>query len=158
MERVNRIWNHPVYQEHLRRTVEAEKNRMFCRHTPEHFLDTARLCYIFCLEAGISVDKELIYAAALLHDVGRYRQYEEGIPHEKASLAIAVSLLPECGFTEEETARIADAIDGHRKPADAVDFRSLFYRADKASRSCYLCEAEPLCDWSPEKKNMSIEY
>ena len=43
MERVNRIWNHPAYQEALGKLTAYEAEREFCRHTPEHFLAVARL-------------------------------------------------------------------------------------------------------------------
>ena len=33
----------------------------------------------------------------------------------------------------------------------------LLYGADKASRACLFCPAEPECNWSPEKKNMRIK-
>ena len=49
MDRVNRIWRHPVYQEHYKKIQELESERIFCRHTPEHFLDVARLMYIYAL-------------------------------------------------------------------------------------------------------------
>ena len=47
MDRVNQIWRHPVYQEHYKKIQELESERIFCRHTPEHFLDVARLMYIY---------------------------------------------------------------------------------------------------------------
>ena len=50
MDRVNQIWGHPVYQEHYKKIQELESERSFCRHTPEHFLDVARLMYIYALE------------------------------------------------------------------------------------------------------------
>lgn len=34
MDRVNRIWRHPVYQEHYKKIQELESERIFCRHTP----------------------------------------------------------------------------------------------------------------------------
>ena len=89
MKRVNAIWQHKVYQDCLERVRAWEEDREFCRHTPEHFLDVARLTWILALEAGIPAEKELVYAAGLLHDIGRFRQYEEGIPHEEASAQIA---------------------------------------------------------------------
>ena len=46
MIRVNQIWNHPIYQEQLQALQTLEADRKFCRHTPEHFLDVARLAYI----------------------------------------------------------------------------------------------------------------
>lgn len=158
MERVTQIWMHPVYQEHLHKTLESEKDRIFCKHTPEHFLDTARLCYIFSLESGLKIPKDIIYAAALLHDVGRHLQYGEGIPHEKASAQVAETVLPECGYTEAERKQILEAILNHRTRGDDEDFAGIFYRADKASRSCFLCPAERECNWPAEKKNLKIKY
>ena len=61
MDRVNRIWRHPVYQEHYKKIQELESERIFCRHTPEHFLDVARLMYIYALEEHLELPKELIY-------------------------------------------------------------------------------------------------
>ncbi|MGI6010133.1 MAG: HD domain-containing protein [Ruminococcus sp.] len=158
MERVNRIWNHPLYQKHLKSLLEAEQERAFCRHTVEHFLDVARLTYIFVLEAGISIPKDVIYGAALLHDIGRRQQYDHGIPHEKASAEIAGQILPECGYTEEESREILNAVLSHRRKEEGENFNTLMYRADKMSRLCFGCPSEPQCDWSAEKKNMTIQY
>ncbi len=158
MERVNRIWNHPKYQQCLARIQKLEEKREFCRHTPEHFLDVARLTYIFALERGISVEKPVIYAAALLHDIGRFRQYEDGTPHDKASVEIAQKLLPECGYLASETETIVEIIASHRSKSQKEDLNGLFYKADKMSRSCYSCPAEAECNWPIEKKNNQIQY
>lgn len=88
MDRVNQIWRHPVYQEHYKKIQELESERIFCRHTPEHFLDVARLMYIYALEKHLELPKELIYAAALLHDIGRAQQYQYNIPHDIAGVEI----------------------------------------------------------------------
>lgn len=66
MIRVNQIWKHPIYQEQLQALQMLEADRKFCRHTPEHFLDVARLAYIHALESHASASKELIYCTALL--------------------------------------------------------------------------------------------
>ena len=58
------------------------------------FLDVARLMYIRSLEEGEIVNREVIYAAALLHDLGRGMQYREGIPHQEAGVLLARELLP----------------------------------------------------------------
>ena len=50
MKRVNAIWNHPLYQKNLKELQKLEKDRIFCRHTPEHFFDVARLTWIYTLE------------------------------------------------------------------------------------------------------------
>lgn len=101
MDRVNQIWNHPLYQDELNKLQLLETDREFCRHTPEHFLDVARLAYIRALEENAPVSKELIYCAALLHDIGRARQYEDGTPHDEAGAAIAGQILNELGFSME---------------------------------------------------------
>ena len=126
MKRVNEIWNHPVYQTHLTKSTALGKERKFCRHTVEHFwIRQGLLTYIRWRE-GLCIPKDLIYAAALLHDIGRHLQYEEGTPHEKASAGIAAQILPECGFTEAECERILDAVLSHRRSAGRSDFGRIF--------------------------------
>lgn len=114
MKRVQKLWEHPLYQEHFIKLQQSEEQRIFCNHTLAHFLDVARLTYIYSLESGAGLDKELIYAAALLHDIGRWQQISEGIPHDKAGAALAGQLLPDCGFTDIETSTIQNAILHHR--------------------------------------------
>lgn len=84
MTRVNAIWQHPLYQQNLKDLIHLEADRIFCRHTPEHFLDVARLAYIFALERGLDCSRELIYCTALLHDIGRVRQYMDGTSHDRS--------------------------------------------------------------------------
>ena len=74
------IWKHPLFQSSFQRIQEWEKDRIYCRHGMEHFLDTARIAYIRSLEENIPVSKDQIYAAALLHDIGKWQQYEDGTP------------------------------------------------------------------------------
>ena len=111
-------------------------------------------------EEELDIDNEIIYAAALLHDIGKHLQYAEGIPHEKASARIAPDILRECGFDNKETGVIIEAILNHRNKEVAKDrdLNGLLYRADKASRACFDCEAENECNWSREKKNLSLKY
>ena len=61
MDRVNQIWNHPLYQNELNKLQLLEADREFCRHTPEHFLDVARLAYIRALEENAPVSKVLLF-------------------------------------------------------------------------------------------------
>ncbi|MGN0613933.1 MAG: HD domain-containing protein, partial [Porcipelethomonas sp.] len=89
MERINKICSHALWRSYVNRITELEKDRIFCGHDTSHFLDVARLAYIEDLERGLKIPKELIYAAALLHDIGRYLEYLEGIPHDKASAMLA---------------------------------------------------------------------
>lgn len=158
MDRVNRILNHQKYKENYQQLQELECNREFCGHSLNHFMDVARLAYIFVLEEGILAEREIIYAAALLHDIGRHMEYTKGIPHHEASARIAEEILPACGFTEAETSAIAEAILAHRKVSKENGLNQILYRADKMSRSCFSCQAQDRCNWSQEKKNMQIKY
>lgn len=158
MDRVNQIWKHPLYQTELHKLQLLEADREFCRHTPEHFLDVARLAYIRALEENYPVSKELIYCTALLHDIGRARQYEDGTPHDEAGAVIAEQILKELGFSPEEIQAIVSAIRGHRTETNQTILGQLIYRADKKSRNCFSCKAEPECYWSSAKKNMTIQY
>ncbi|MDO4615937.1 MAG: HD domain-containing protein [Lachnospiraceae bacterium] len=155
-DRINQIWNHPVYQEQYRILQEVEKTRVFCGHSLEHFLSVARLMWIYNLEQKAGLDKEQVYAAALLHDIGRGMQYKEGIPHEKAGIELAERILPDCGFQKDEIRSIVSAIASHRGSNEAGEknfLGELLYRADKACRNCMICSAEPECNWPEEKKN-----
>ena len=160
MERVDKILNHDLFLENLEKNRQAEADRRFCRHNMVHFLDVARIARIMKLEEELDIDNDIIYAAALLHDIGKHRQYAEGIPHEKASAEIAPVILKECGFDDKETGVIIEAILNHRNKEVAKDrdLSGLLYRADKASRACFACEAEDECNWSREKKNLHLKY
>lgn len=155
MDRVNKIFEHPVWKWHMERLIEYEKDRRFCRHGIEHLLDVARIAYIENLENNGDISKEMIYAAALLHDIGRFLQYTEGISHEKAGKDLAEEILKDCEFSEEEKESILDAVSGHRdrKTGNNSRLSGLIFRADKKSRICRFCTAESECNWSEEKKN-----
>lgn len=159
MDRVNRILENDVFREHLKKNKEAEEKRIFCRHDMTHFLDVARIGMILNLRENQQIPEDLLYAAALLHDIGRHEQYEKGTPHEKASAETAPFILRDCGFTEEETEEIVQAILWHRSTgtAEAVGLAGILYRADKASRACFACEARDACNWSEEKKNLRLK-
>lgn len=183
MEIIERIRKHPLYQEHYEKLAEAEKDRMFCRHQMEHLLDVARIAYIYNLEKQLGIRKEVIYAAALLHDIGKAMQYTEGIAHEQASAEIAEQILKEVSvqnmasentaakeqtaaekyeagtklLSAEEQQEILRAILGHRRRrADMSVLEKLLYISDKQSRLCFECPAEQECNWDTQKKNMEI--
>lgn len=160
MERVHSIQNHPLFQKQFHLLQKAEEERFFCRHTMEHFLDVARLMYIYNLEEGAGLDKELIYAAALLHDIGRYEQISQGTPHHISGARIADEILKACNFSEIEAERIQNAIASHRKQEEGMEDRlaAYLYRADKQSRNCFSCPAVRECNWPDDKKNTSIIY
>ena len=158
MQRINEILNQDSYREYLKRNEEAERERKFCHHDMGHFLDVARIASIINLEEDYGLSGELIYAAALLHDIGRWQQYEDGTPHEKASAVLAPDILVKCGFNKEESELIVTAISRHRDSEikEDKDLNGLLYRADKLSRPCFACKAEKDCNWKNEKKNRCL--
>lgn len=160
MDRIDRILKHNLFNVCLNKNKAAEKDRIFCRHDMTHFLDVARIGRIINAEEGLGVEVDLIYAAALLHDIGKHMQYSEGIPHELASAQLAPGILSDCGFDKKETDVIIDAIRGHRdeNSADEKNLKGILYRADKLSRACFCCPAEGGCDWKDGKKNLRLRY
>ncbi len=176
LEKINQIYDHPLYQAELVKIDGYESDRIFCKHTFEHFMDVARIAYIMNLEQDYKLSKEIIYAAALLHDIGRARQYEDGTPHDKAGAEIADKILSDCGFSDDERNMIVAAIISHRGSAHEGDIyksdkdaehiehteyirnilSAIIYKADKASRQCFRCNAQKECNWSREKRNLEI--
>lgn len=157
LKKVNEILNSPGYREHVRKIEQCEKERSFCRHNMEHFIDVARIAWIICMEEGLSYSRETIYAIALLHDIGRWMQYQQGTPHEEASVMLSEELLQEAGFDAEERKIITSAILNHRRECED-ELSRIIYRSDKLSRKCFICEAEAQCNWEKDKKNLRLVY
>ena len=170
MERVYSIFECPEYKKRIEKIDEAEKDRIFCRHGYIHLLDVARIAYILYMEgleerlAILSTDiykytpeeaKEIIYAAALLHDIGRFSDEENsGMNHREAGPAIAKPILEDAGYSYAEIKLICDAIRRHgNEPAETYHLAWLIYKADKYSRDCYDCDAYSFCNWPEELKN-----
>jgi putative nucleotidyltransferase with HDIG domain len=159
--RINAIRRHPRYVACYKRLEELEKDRIFCRHQMNHLLDVARIAYIRNLERGLDISREVIYATALLHDIGKGQQYEEGTPHEIASARIAEEILDSLPtnlqFCAEEKEQILAAIRGHRRLREGAEpLEALLYESDKLSRTCFSCPAEAECNWNENKKNKEI--
>ncbi|MEN8077662.1 HD domain-containing protein [Clostridioides difficile] len=157
MDNIDKILNSKLYKESLEKLKKYEENREFCNHTIEHFIDVARIAYIMVLEEKINISKEVIYAIGLLHDIGRVKQYEEGIHHDIASVDMSREILKETSFKQEEVNIILNGIANHRKESDNK-LEEIIYKADKLSRQCFNCKAEKECYWSLEKKNFKITY
>lgn len=158
MKNTNLILTLDFVQEKLSLLKKSEDERLYCRHDLHHFFDVARICYILCLENRLEISKDVIYATAILHDLGREDQIHEGIPHEKASVSFAERCLAFTDFSEEEKRQILDAISHHRKKTDDLDFSALFYQADRLSRDCFNCKVYDSCYWGEEKKNRIVRY
>ena len=87
------IWSHPLYRAHYRQLAEYEASRPFCCHQLPHLMDAARIAYIENLERELGFSRVVVYAAALLHDIGKDEQYRAGVPHEEAGARIAREIL-----------------------------------------------------------------
>lgn len=158
-DRICRIFNHKKFREYIKKIQMYEKERKFCKHDLQHFLDTARIAYVLNLEKKLNISKDIIYAVGLLHDIGRWMQYEGGIPHHEASANLCENILKDCAFNEEEIIEIKKAILNHRyKEREIEDLSSIFYRADKLSRNCFSCSSIEKCNWEKDKKNLTIKY
>lgn len=159
MQRVNAILQHPGYQAWIIAINQAEQGRDFCRHGVEHALDVARIAYALWLDSGGNpVAKDIVYAAALLHDVGRWQEYQDPtVDHAAAGAELAEPLLLEVGYHPEIAAEIVKAIRQHRDGAPE-GLAQVIYRADKLSRPCYLCPSRRKCHWPEDKKNGALLY
>lgn len=148
LPRVNNLIENPLYKNYLIKISKAEKKRKYCKHDFEHGLTVARIAYAFLLEHGETcLDKEVIYIAALLHDIGRWVEYETGEDHAQASVALAQPLLEEHGFDPGEIEVIVKAIAEHSKHSSenlSVLGRSLAL-ADNWARDCRGCKAKDSC-------------
>ena len=158
MDRTEAIRRHPLFQEAYTHLQQLEADRIFCRHSMEHLLSVARLMYIYSLEDQSGLSRELIYAAALLHDIGRWEEAVHGTPHEAAGASLAGIILSNCGFSPEEIRRIQNAILSHRRSGGDDPLAIYLYRADKQSRPCYACPAVNACNWPDAKKNLQLIY
>ncbi len=149
MEKINKILKDRRYQKYLGKNLEAEKNREFCSHDFEHLLSVARIAYILVLEQGLQLEhpKEMVYASGLLHDIGRWKEYETGKDHALVSAELSREILEESGFERKDIARILQAIKEHRG-SDSIKgtlFGDILHRADLFSRSCWECPAREEC-------------
>lgn len=158
MKKIDQIIAHPLFRMSMEKIKTLEAQRRFCCHGITHSLDVARIAYIRVLEQGMDYSKEVLYGTALLHDIGRWQQYTEGIPHHEASKELAERILGDTDFDDNEKKQILEGIRCHRSLEEAWDdsFAAVIYEADKQSRICWLCEAYEDCYWPDERKNRSI--
>ena len=131
----------------------------FASMTLRNFLDVARIAYIEDLETVLVSQKRRSMPPPCCMDIGRHLQYTQGVPHEQASAMEAEGILKDCGFSEEEQKTILNAILQHRTQnmeQAGSDLAGLIYRADKASRACLFCAACRECNWSKDRKNLTL--
>lgn len=159
MDRIQLILKHKDFIKYCKKNKITEKKRKFCKHDIVHFADVARIAYIHNLENKLGFHKEIIYAAALLHDIGKWMQQKNGIPHNEASVLLSTSILQQCNFEQNEIDLINSAILTHRNyKGDKNSLNYTLFFADKKSRRCFYCKSEKDCSWADNMKNMSLLY
>lgn len=176
MDRINKILCHPLFIKYMTKNADMELDRIFCKHNLSHVMDVARISYILVLEGAnglvfgekittkaggeLLLTKDVIYAAALLHDIGRHIQYETGEKHAKLGAEMAPEILRDCGYTEAEIEAIVSAILTHSDKSIANEFslNGILAKADMLSRACYACEAKDACNWPADEKNEGIVW
>lgn len=156
MKRVNDIIYNKLFLRTLKQIDQFEENRLFCRHNMEHLLSVARIMLLFAKEEELILDQEVVYATALLHDLGRVVQYENGDNHAQAGLALAQEILAQCHYTREEQTKILTAIGRHNEKETSDTLSYLLKKADKLSRNCFLCPVYQDCYWPEQEKNRGI--
>ncbi len=173
MERIDAIVRDHLFRECLDKNRATEENREFCKHDMQHFVDVARITYILLLESDALVSfcqdnkldlqaaKEVVYAAGILHDIGRWHQYETGEDHWIIGAELAGEILERAGFSPQEIRIITRAIREHREQRLGMSLLGeLLYRADNLSRACHQCSAKDKCYKFPtmETGNLVMIY
>lgn len=157
LKRCSRILNDSEFQQILSDIETAEADRIYCKHGIAHLMEVARAGYIINLENRLDIPKDIIYAAALMHDIGRLAQYNEGVSHHEASAEAAAKILPRCGYTPDEVRLISEAVISHRQAPEAIkNLGDIIAEADKRTRLCMLCNAQDTCKWKDDEKNSEL--
>jgi uncharacterized protein len=148
MARVNHLLEHQDYISYMEKIDSLEKERLFCKHGFEHGLNVARIAYAYLLEKRESLfPKESVYAAAFLHDIGRWVEYETGEDHAEASARLARPLLEACSFSLEDIQVIVKGIREHRRHPEGnlTSLGAALALADDWARDCRHCSVQSLC-------------
>lgn len=157
MDRVNLILNNKNFINYCNIIDSFEEKRNFCKHDLSHFLEVARIMYIINLEEKLFINKEIIYASALLHDIGRAKEYLNNENHNIAAIVEINEILLESKYNNNESKEIIDAIVSHNCDDDII-LNNLLRRADKLSRNCFACKSYDECKWPDSKKNKGVLF
>ncbi len=159
MEMVNAILKHPQFIRDMKLNAEAEKDRLFCKHDLQHSFDVARVAYIMSMEKKFTIPKEMIYAAALLHDIAKWKQYRDGADHALEGAVLAKEILEVIGVSGKDTEEIADAIKTHRRKDTRKSLLgTVLYESDKACRPCIFCKSIDGCNRFIDGKKPELTY
>jgi len=159
MKRVELLLKDALYIDYIKRNADEESIIKYCQHGLQHHIDVARIAYILVLEhndfnyfvkdSGLSgklAAKECIYAAGLLHDIGKWNEYRTGMDHAAYGSKLTREILPRVFFNPTEVDLISTAIYEHRNISRDMSFLGeRIHRADNLSRVCSQCEERVNC-------------
>lgn len=159
MKRVELLLKDALYVDYIKRNADEESIIKYCQHGLQHHIDVARIAYILVLEhndfnyfvkdSGLSgklAAKECIYAAGLLHDIGKWNEYRTGVDHAAYGSKLTREILPRVFFNPTEVDLISTAIYEHRNISRDMSFLGeRIHRADNLSRVCSQCEERVKC-------------
>ena len=159
VELVDEILKHPKFQRYLEQNSEEEVHRKLCHHDLQHALDVARVAYIISMEKGLNVNKEIIYVTALLHDIAKWKQYQEKVDHASEGANLAEEILRDIGVEKLEAESILEAIRSHRlKVKQSSVLSELLYDGDKACRLCINCKGIKECNRFQKGEQPVLKY
>ncbi|MEW6727304.1 MAG: HD domain-containing protein [Bacillota bacterium] len=110
------------------------------------------------LGTGHDLDDDVLWAAAMIHDLGAYPALRQnGVDHAARSAQVAGELLPALGFPSAKLAQVLSVIRGHMfytPPADSPEAR-FFHDADVlefmgAIGVARILSIVGLDDWTPD--------
>lgn len=159
MDRIEKLKADPLYLECLSNNGLRERDREFCRHDDQHMLLVSQIsCQIISETAGFAgfarreglpgpeEAAEVVRAAGLLHDMGRWKQYDSGENHAPAGARLARGVLKRAGFSPAEIRIITRAILEHRRAGPGAScLGRVLCLADDLSRPCGSCGARSGC-------------
>ncbi|MEA1960117.1 MAG: HD domain-containing protein [Bacillota bacterium] len=159
LKRIELLLKDALYTDYIERNTQEEEGMVYCQHDLHHHIDVARIAYILVLEhndfnyfvkeANLSsklAAKEIIYAAGLLHDIGKWKEYQSGADHAAFGARLAHDILPRVFFNPNEIEIICRAIYEHRNISKDMSFLGeRIHRADNLSRVCSQCDQHHHC-------------
>ena len=159
MEIADKILKHPKFIKYLNLNTKEEKKRKFCRHDLQHAVDVARVAYIIALENKFDLSKDMIYAAALLHDIAKWKQYREKVDHALVGTVLAQEILKDTGMNVQDAELILDAIRSHRTKGESSSSLSMvLYAGDKVCRLCIQCGLIDECNRFEDGNPPGLQY
>ncbi|NLF46399.1 MAG: HD domain-containing protein [Syntrophomonadaceae bacterium] len=167
MKRIDLLLQDSLYNEYLHRNAREEMDQRLCRHDINHHFTVAQMTFslmlnnndweIFLEETGIdsqAAAKEVVYAAGLLHDIGKWKEYRDGEDLAACSARLSRTILPRALFTPDEIEIICRAICEQRNiNKDISLLGEKLYRGNNLSRMCSECHHNEEC---PRAGNQEI--